>query len=378
MTRSVTDTPAPTPEEQLTFLAKLQRVFAEGDFAATYKFALLISLADLAVEVGSDDGRELTLSNCQIAEKFIYLYWRQAVDYGTGRAGAAPGVLVQNRGAQAAVVAAIARFRSTHSAPTPQHARTMSDYSLLLSSVTQTVSAQPLNYLQNFGGVTDEFIYERFGRGMVRLKRGVGYSLRRFHPLIQQLARSHWVGHIKGNRRNYPILGDTGDDLEEFLFATPRQSLLLLAIGLRKVDGPRCFYCGDGLSTTDVDHFVPFAQYPRDLAHNFVLAHPSCNRSKSDTLAARPHLERWLERLDQRDESLSEIGRAAGLIADAKVTRRVAAWGYTSAMASGGRAWLAPNLYEPIDPGYKAYFLGQGAVSTATMSSDEDFPPTSR
>ena len=49
-------TPPPSPEAQLAFLSKLQRLFAEGDFTATYKFALLIALADLAVERGRDDG----------------------------------------------------------------------------------------------------------------------------------------------------------------------------------------------------------------------------------------------------------------------------------------------------------------------------------
>jgi hypothetical protein len=97
----------PSAEDQLQFLTKLQRVFAEGDFTATYKFALLISLADLAVELGADDGRELMLSHRQIGERFVNLYWRQAVPYGTGRVGTVPGVLVQNNGTQAAVVAAV-------------------------------------------------------------------------------------------------------------------------------------------------------------------------------------------------------------------------------------------------------------------------------
>ena len=95
----------PTADSQLAFLTKLQRLFAEGDFTATYKFALLISLADLAVELGADDGRELMLSTRQIAERFIGLYWKHATPYGTGRVGTRPGVLIQNAGdAQAAIV----------------------------------------------------------------------------------------------------------------------------------------------------------------------------------------------------------------------------------------------------------------------------------
>ncbi|MDB5839615.1 MAG: nuclease, partial [Herminiimonas sp.] len=274
---------------------------------------------------------------------------------GTGRAGSAPGILVQNNGVQAAIVSAVATFRARFAVPSPQAARTLPEFQALLSTVAHTVSAQPLNYMQNFGGGTDEFLYERAGGGRVRLLPGVAYCLRRFQPLVQQLARSHWVGHLKGNRRNHAILGDA-DDLEAFLFATPRQSLARLADGLRKLDDARCFYCGHGLSTVDVDHFIPFSQYPRDLAHNFVLAHPRCNRSKADTLAARPHLDRWLERTARLSDDIAEIGLAAGMVVDAAVSKQIAAWGYTSAMQSGSRAWLAANRYESVDAGYRTLF----------------------
>ncbi|QDZ26568.1 HNH endonuclease [Noviherbaspirillum sp. UKPF54] len=345
----------PTPEAQLQFLSKLQRVFAEGDFAATYKFALLIALADLAVELGADDGEELILTTRQIGLRFISLYWKHSLPYGNGRPDSAAGILSQNNGTQAAVVSAITGFREQTNVPTFLAATLHPGFNSLLSSVAATVSAQPLSYLQNFGGGTDEFIYERAGAGKVRLKPGMGYCLRRFYSLVQQLARAHWVGHIKGNRRNVAILGEA-DDLEEFLFATSRQSLELMGAGLRKLDGARCFYCGHSLNAADVDHYIPFAQYPRDLAHNFVLAHPGCNRSKSDTLAALPHLERWLERLQAKSDALAEIGTAAGFLTDSRVARQVGAWAYSNAVASGGQAWLATNDYHPIDQRYADYF----------------------
>lgn len=345
----------PSAEMQLVFLGKLQRLFTESDFTATYKFALLTALSDLAVERGADDGEELTLSIRQIAERFIQLYWRQALPYGMGRASTSPGILVQNNGVQAAVVSAIVAFRTRHGAITPQLARTLPEYPALLGAVAQTVSAQPLNYLQNFGGITDAFLYERAGAGQVRLKAGVTFCLRRFQPLVQQLARSHWLDHIKRNRQNAGILGQA-DDLEDFLFAASRQSLLAMGQGLRKLEGSRCFYCAQALTAADVDHFIAFSQYPRDLAHNFVLAHPTCNRSKSDTLAAGPHLKRWLERIGRHADALHEIGMAAGMLADAQVSRKIAAWGYTTAIARGGSAWLAPGRYEAIDQRYSAYF----------------------
>jgi hypothetical protein len=41
--------PIPTPEEQVQFLRNIQRLLAEGPFVASYKFALVHALADLAV-----------------------------------------------------------------------------------------------------------------------------------------------------------------------------------------------------------------------------------------------------------------------------------------------------------------------------------------
>lgn len=341
----------PSADVQLSFLSKVQRLFNEGDFTATYKCALLISLADLAVELGGDDGDELPLTVRQIAERFVQLYWRQATPYGIGRPGAEPAVLSQNLGAQAAVVGEISEFRATCGVMSPQAAHSHPKYGSLVSSVGKTVSAQPLTYLQNFGGVTDQFLFDRPSRGSVRLKPGVGYCLRRFHSLIQQLSRTRWIGHVKANRRNHKVLGDV-DDLEDFLFFTPRQSLLLFGAGLRKMDGAKCFYCGGTLTACDVDHFMPFSLYSRDLAHNFVLAHANCNRSKSDSLAAKPHLERWLERLVRHKDNISELGQKVGIVVDSAVCRQVAGWGYASAKAGGGHAWVHKKQYEAIDDGY--------------------------
>jgi 5-methylcytosine-specific restriction endonuclease McrA len=94
------------------------------------------------------------------------------------------------------------------------------------------------------------------------------------------------TGSVKLKEILGTILGEA-DDLENFLFATSRQSLVMMAESLGKLDGTSCFYCAGMLTAGDVDHFVPNSQYPRDRAHNFVLAHPSFNRSKSATLAAK-------------------------------------------------------------------------------------------
>jgi hypothetical protein len=45
----------PSSDEQIQFLVKLQRLLDEGLFVASYKFALLLALADLSIEAGRMD-----------------------------------------------------------------------------------------------------------------------------------------------------------------------------------------------------------------------------------------------------------------------------------------------------------------------------------
>ncbi len=336
----------PTPEFQLEFLGKIQRLFSEGDFTATYKFALLISLADLAVELGTDDISSLELPYRDISLKFIQLFWQQTVPFKEGH------VLVQNYGVQAAVVKAISSFRSTALSPSFLMAQNSPEFSKLVSTVNATVKKQPIQYLQNIGGGEDIFLF-RSGADGLTLLPGVAYCLRRFQPLVQQLSRSHWIAHIKGNKLNRHLLSQD-NDLESFLFETSRQALTRVATGLRKLGG-RCHYCDGALKEAedaDVDHFIPRSLYPRDIVHNFVLAHPSCNRSKSDTLAAKHHLYKWLEFMTSHKDSLSELGEEAGIITDMQSMDSVARWGYANAASVGSRAWIKASEYEPIDQSY--------------------------
>lgn len=66
--------PIPTPEEQVQLLRNMQRLLAEGLFVASYKFALVHALADLAVLKGDDSGSPLDLDTKDIAAKFVELY----------------------------------------------------------------------------------------------------------------------------------------------------------------------------------------------------------------------------------------------------------------------------------------------------------------
>lgn len=91
----------PSPEAQIRFLINLQRLLDEGLFVASYKFCLLLALADLCVEDGDDSGAALKITTEAIASKFIQYYWGQAVPY---PCATEPRILRQNTGPQAAIL----------------------------------------------------------------------------------------------------------------------------------------------------------------------------------------------------------------------------------------------------------------------------------
>ena len=73
--------PAPTAQQQLDFLSKVERLLSQGRFTSTYKFALLIALTNLAVEQGDDSGDPLDIDVDDIARQYLALYWNMARPY---------------------------------------------------------------------------------------------------------------------------------------------------------------------------------------------------------------------------------------------------------------------------------------------------------
>jgi 5-methylcytosine-specific restriction endonuclease McrA len=351
--KSVVMNQLPSADEHLAFLVKLQRLLSEGDFTATYKFALLMALADISVERGHDDVRALDIPMREIAEKFIAYYWQQTMPYGLGvrEAGQSTGTLSQNMGTTAKVVSDIQQFRKNNRLDSIARAKQLKTFNRLVTSIAQTVSKQPVAYFQNIAGSTDTFVYERSATG-VQLKLGVSSHLRKFHGLIQHMARDRWIRHIKSNKRNIPILGQK-DDLHSFLFETNRNALGIVSANLSKLFSKKCFYCGGRVNDTpDVDHFIPFSMYGRDIAQNFVLAHGACNRSKSDILAAKLHIENWLKQIIRHQDDISQIALDAGVISDQQTILSVAKWSYQQGHEAGAHAWVKKGEFERIGDAY--------------------------
>ena len=173
--------PIPTPEEQVQFLRNVQRLLAEGSLVASYKYALIHALADLAVLKGDDSGATLELTTREIAAKFIELYWRQCRPFQVG--GATSGlVLRQNAGRQAAIISQIVGSQDKCGASLFRLKQAAPDrWSGLVTEVDQVVRTMPLWKLQTVGDERLEFLYENLGRGnRIMLKPGVAYCLRAF------------------------------------------------------------------------------------------------------------------------------------------------------------------------------------------------------
>lgn len=336
----------PGAEAQIAFLQQIQRLFAEGEFSATYKFALLLALAELAVEYGDDSGNTMDLPMLQVGEKFAELYWLQLAEYGSGQPHTTTAVLHQNYGAQAAVIQHLQTLYQ-QSGGKLSLARRLPEWQATILAVASTVRAMPLRHLQVLGGKLEPFLYDYpCPRGVVHLKPGVVFNLRRYQGLIQQLCRAGWVEHIRSNKLNTPMLGQI-DDLETFMFGAPRSALADVAKVLAPFQSHRCFYCKEKIDQrAEVDHFIPWARYPRDTAHNFVLAHRGCNNSKRGMLAGECHLETWIHRLQNQGEELSGQLEGLGFVTDSNCSIRIARWAYQHGVTTGSSGWVAHSRAE--------------------------------
>lgn len=330
------------------FAEKILALLDRGQFAATYKYAVLLAFLDLTLEnVDRTGGPPEVLTTRQLAAKVIEIYWPQTIPYA---AAGGPEVLRQNATAkQAAIVREIADFRADVAAKHPVGSivqlrqRDRSRYERLCNVIEWHLIEMPLPRLQIVGNLDDRFLYQinwdrtirraeitayqQGHRGdfdnRILLRPGVGRHLMQFSPLLRPLIQKHWAAMVASVNR----LEESR--LERFLFGASR-GLLAKACGpLSELQRGRCFYCEDGLrETRHVDHFIPWSRYPTDVFANLVVAHDRCNLDKRDFLAATPHVVRWAQRLD--DDALEQIARDLRWDAAAAEMRGVARGIYLS------------------------------------------------
>jgi len=328
-----TVTRAPNDAEQLAFLQRIQKVLDEGQFVATYKYALLVALVEIAIERGDDSGAPLKIKIDWLAEKFIELYWGHAREFGGM-------VLSQNTGANIAVIGHVKELQ--RGSMTLAKARRLPEWRVIVGQVRRTVRGMPLHRLQLLrSGQRIQFLYEEdVVDGAIQLKPGVAYCLRKFSTLLSALARNSWLREVRDNPKNAYAVGQT-QSLETFLFGDDRIPPGRVKDVLLPLQQGRCFYCERPLnSAIHVDHFVPWALYPSNLGHNFVLADATCNTDKSDLLADTSHLDRWRLRNEVTGSHLASAFESNGILHDLGASCGIAHWAYERARSTSAVVWV--------------------------------------
>lgn len=330
-----------TAEQQLRFLRDLQTILDGGQFVASYKFALLIALADISVECAPAVDGSLRIALDQLSERFIEVYWRQAAPF-RGKES-----LWQNTGTQAAMISTIARIRG--SAGSLAQARRSRSWAALVRRARAILLVQPLWRLQRVGPQTLACFYDQqLNDDAIVLKPGVPACFRALYGTVQAIVQLAWLRYVQNLPRNQALIG-AGHDVADFLFGTDRSVLTPLREGLVDLQHGKCFYCPTALhGQSEVDHFIPWAHYLRDLGHNFVLAHRACNRSKRDLLADIPHLERWAGRNITESNALKELFERIHMQHDADTSIRVAEWRYSNVEEVGGLVWSKKDELVPL------------------------------
>jgi hypothetical protein len=187
------------------------------------------------------------------------------------------------------------------------------------------LKAMPLWRLQRVGHEDIRFLYEPGpGANHITLLPGVACHLRERAPLIRRLAQTEWLRFVLSLEQNQPVLG-RAVGLSEFLFGSSRAALSpKVSEPLCERQHGRCFYCECSLpAAAAVDHFIPWSRYPRDLAHNLVLAHGACNTRKSD------------------------------LLVDRAMSVAVAEWSYGHAERVQAEVWLGGTEYGHLSAGWR-------------------------
>ncbi len=332
-------------KQKVEFINYIQRLLQEGDFASTYKFAFLHALADICVEKETPNGAALHVSFEDIIEKIICLYWQHAKPFAPNSSNVDETILLQNAGKQAKIVTHIYKAHNKGIKSINQ-LKQDETWNSIYRSTLDTFKKGPLWRLQILSKQEETFLFPHTkGLSHITLNNGISDCFKQFHDLVIGLTQQGWISKISQIPHNKHIVG-RGVELNAFLFGSNRQSLSKAVPILKDIQSNNCFYCQKPIKEfPEVDHFIPFARYSNDLAHNFVLSHSTCNNNKRDYLAAPVHRERWYNQnmIDNSEEITNEL--SPYFVCDIDRLLNVSNWVYQITEQNKAKYWLAINKF---------------------------------
>lgn len=357
--------PMSSKVDPIALAEKVFAILSSGSFSSTYKYALLLAIIDLCIEkVGRKKlpGESVTITTHELAEQVVELYWPQCAPW-DGE------VLRQGggRGEQAKILRSITGFRAgLQGTKSPSLCLAKRDfpgeYLRLLQDVEWVLIEMPIPRLQRVASQEYRFLYDHacddakkshvagYQRGeasefnnLLTLRPGVADGLVALNGVLRPIIQREWLREVQ--RRNK--LGQA--DLEDFFFGRERESLKKVRGPLLQIQSGRCFFCDTKVADQpEVDHFLPWARFPTNLVENLVVAHASCNGSKSDFLASGRHVINWTARAKTHQGVLEKIGTDYGLGSDGARIVKVAAVIYGQ-LPDASLLWDGKKKFEPLD-----------------------------
>jgi len=342
----------PAFDFQIKFIKYIQWLLESGSYTSTYKFALLMSLVNVAIESGVHGNETLFISYEHLAEHYIKLYWKQSLPYTHNHSSneETAFILSQNTGRQAAVINKIVELQTKQANINKAKVLHTQEWQILKKSVAQTIRKYPAKFLQTPESIERTFLYhydDKNSKGVL-LNQGIAYCLAHFSHIIFKLCQQYWTDFVRSNKHNHVVF-DQDTDLRHFLFGQSRQALSSLLPMLIDIQDCQCFYCGKPLNKNmEVDHFIPWSKYPNDTAHNFVLADRRCNNAKRDYLADIPFYERWLHRNSIYYQEINSFAIEKGFVTNSNKSKKISEWAYDLAIENGDLVWQPPKQLEII------------------------------
>jgi hypothetical protein len=160
------------------FAEKVLELLEEGRYTATYKYAVLLALLDLCLELTQASGAPPDMvTTRQLADKIVEIYWPHTLPFASHAAGA---VLKQNTTGQAEIVSAIRQFRERHApdASIPRwesrHAAPRA-YERLVRRVEWKLIEMPLPRLQTMGRSQRPFLYDIYWDHLIEQREVAPY-----------------------------------------------------------------------------------------------------------------------------------------------------------------------------------------------------------
>ncbi|MEL7478645.1 MAG: hypothetical protein AAGJ17_07105 [Pseudomonadota bacterium] len=246
----------PSEKLQLEFISFIQRILSEGDFVATYKYALLNAIADICIEKLDVSANEsLKIEHSLLAEKLLQLYWHHAMPFSNIKSGA-DALLKQNSGAQSKVISVLYECQQNNIRSLGQLKRS-SYWHESYRAALNTLKTGPLWRLQILAKQEECFLYPHDKKPQyIELKPGIAACFRRFYDLVVYLSKNAWLQKIQSIKYNQALIGPQSK-LESFLFGEDRQSLAKVKPVLVDLQKNQCFYCQKPFKNdVEIDHIL--------------------------------------------------------------------------------------------------------------------------